>query len=123
MKTQTQIKVYQGRIIVRVPFELKDKLKDIPTARWIPAYKCWSFSPTPAIALRLDTALGTYQADKQFHDLLEQSFKQAEAQATKDAEDLPPIPCTKHPAWRHQMACFWFVARLWGGLPKAGDAV
>lgn len=115
-------KVYQGRILVRAPFELKDKLKEIPTARWLPAYKCWSYSPTPAIALKLDTMLGTYagtyQADEEFQSLLQQSFKQAEAQAAKDAEDLPPIPCTKTPAWRHQLQAFWFVANLWGGLPS-----
>jgi hypothetical protein len=118
IERQAQVKVYQGRILVRAPFELKDKLKDIPTARWIPQYKCWSYSPTPTIAFRLDNLLGTYKSDKQFEDLLEQSFQQAEAQAAKSADDLPEIPCTKTPAWKHQKQAFWFVVNLWGGLPE-----
>lgn len=32
-------------------------------------------------------------------------------------EDLPEIPCTKTPAWRHQRACFWWLVSLFGGLP------
>jgi len=114
----TKIKVYQGRILVRAPFELKDKLKEIPTARWMPQYKCWSYSPTPVTALKLDTILGTYKADNQFKELLNKAFSISEAQTKKDADDLPDIPCTKYPAWRHQKQAFWFVVNLWGGLPN-----
>ena len=114
----TQIKVYGGRILVRAPFELKDKLKEIPTGRWIPQYKCWSYNPTPTIAFQLDNLLNTYQSDEQFEELLDQAFSISEAQTKKDADDLPQIPCTKHPAWRHQCQAFWFVANLWGGLPE-----
>ena len=114
----TQIKVYQGRILVRAPFEMKDKLKELPTARWMPQYKCWSFSQTPNVAYQLDNLLGAYQADKQFQCLLDQSLQQVEAQVAKTSKDLPPIPCVKRPPWEHQKACFWFVANLWGGLPE-----
>lgn len=114
----TQVKVFQGRILVRAPFELKEKLKEIPTARWVPQYKCWSYSPTPVIALKLDELLGIYKSDQQFKDLLQQAYSISEAQVKKEAEDLPDIPCTKNPAWKHQKQAFWFVVNLWGGLPS-----
>ena len=58
---QATITFEPGRILVRGAFDLKDRLKATPTAKWEPKIKAWTFSDSPttrqALRLILDGAM------------------------------------------------------------------
>jgi len=113
MNSKIEIRVINNRIYVRAPYQIKDQLKEIESARWKANIKLWSFAATPIVALKIDSVLPAgYQCDDGFRKLLEQAYKMGESQAMKDADDLPPIPCTRFPAWRHQLQAYWFAHDL-----------
>jgi hypothetical protein len=115
VKMQVEIKVVGSRIYINAPFEMKDTLKNIPTARWESRHRMWSFAATPSAAQKLD-ALSPDITDDKFRDLLDQSFNIGSAEIFKDQDDLPQPECRKNDSWNHQLAAYWFVTTLWGGV-------
>jgi hypothetical protein len=113
-----EIRIINSRIYVKAPFEMKDTLKNIPTARWEARHRMWSFAATPSAAQKLD-ALSPDITDDKFRDLLDQSFNIGSAEIFKDQDDLPQPELRKNDSWKHQLQAYHFVARLWGGLPNA----
>jgi len=109
-----------GRIYVKAPYELKESLKLIPTAKWEPKYRLWSFAATPAAALRLDM-LCPDKTDDEFRELLAQAFEIAGAEGLKERDDLPQPEIRKNDSWKHQLQAYYFMynipaAMFYGGM-------
>jgi SNF2 family DNA or RNA helicase len=106
-----EVRVLKSRIYVKAPFEIKDILKNIPTARWESRHRMWSFAATPSAAQKLD-ALSPDITDDKFRDLLDQSFNIGSAEIFKNQDDLPQPECRKNDSWKHQLAAYWFANNL-----------
>lgn len=72
MPQSITISVTGGYIEVRSPYEMKDILKSIPTARWSKPKKCWRYPAAPDTAKRIlsDIEKANYQTDFPFDVLL-----------------------------------------------------
>jgi SNF2 family DNA or RNA helicase len=117
-----RIKVEKGTISVAVPFKYKDDVKALPGARWSATKKCWQFPASAHVARRLVAILSDedIQTDAEFDALIEQAKQADEALTYKKAEDLPPVPCTKFPAWKHQLRAYHFAYNLPGAMLAMG---
>lgn len=109
-----------NRLAIETPFLLKDACKAIPGARWDKGVKAWTYPATPGAARAIHQTFPDHQAvwTDDAAALLLEAERIAEAAAHKTAESLPEIPFMKTAAWQHQKRAFWFVAGVWGGLPK-----
>ena len=101
-----------GWIRLKTPFSMKDVVKTLPGARWDPKRRIWSVPATPAGAKAVCELLPEAN-----HEIIALAKTVTAAHAVHNWDDLPPIPICKTKPWQHQLKVFWFVARLWGGLP------
>lgn len=115
----------EGRwIYLHTPYKYKDLCKSIQGRRWDKKKKCWKYPVSPTIAesivsafLQVSIANKSKEADEletteEFDELVRQNIEIKSAAALKDREDLKPIPCTKFPAWTHQLQAFRFAEKL-----------
>jgi len=108
----TEVKVIKSKIYAKAPYEIKETLKSIPTAKWEPKYRLWSFAATPAVAQSLDTLLSPDIVDDKFRELLEQSFDIISADSFKQQDDLPQPEIRRNDSWKHQLQAYHFAANL-----------
>ncbi len=101
-----------GRIHARAPFAMKERLKAIAGARWAPDARAWTYPASPTIAQTLVEVLGTADTDAEVERLLAAAKLAIEAQAHREADELPPIPCTATRPWLHQLRAYHFVRDL-----------
>ena len=108
------VSVDGGRIIVSgTPFSSKDKLKAIPGARWDPERKAWTYPESVAVAQALAWVIGDQPGLHPYTDALRAAD---EAQALRDAADLPEIPGLSGSSWTHQRQAYAFASRVDGAM-------
>ena len=107
------VTVTGDRIAVQAPFAYTAKLRTIPGARWNPDAKAWTFPASPAVAQALAWVIGDQPGLHPFTDALRAAD---EAQALRDAVDLPEIPGLAGTSWPHQRQAYAFASRLDGAM-------
>ena len=106
------LQVVNGRIHARAPFAMKERLKAIAGARWAPDARAWTYPASPTIAQTLVEVLGTADTDAEVERLLAAAKLAIEAQAHREADELPAIPCTATRPWQHQLRAYHFAHDL-----------
>lgn len=110
--------VQDGRILIRSQFRFKDALKAIPGAKasYVASkFQGWTYPTSPTTAAAICKVFGSepFRQDAGFVALLQQGAAVGNAAAVKlDADNLPDIPNTKLPAWKHQRLAYWFAEKL-----------
>ncbi len=103
-----------GRIVVRSPYSYAVRLKAIPGSRWDADARAWTFPVSAAVAQALAWVIGNQPGLSPY---VAQIRAADEAQALRDADDLPEIPGLAGTSWRHQRQAYWFCQRLFGVEP------
>lgn len=104
---------------LKSPYEARDIVRSsIPAAVWQKSAVAYKLPATPAAALSIAEALGSYgiDADDAATALVKAAHEQTRARVKRSALDLPPVPGSKTDAWAHQRQAFWFARELPGAL-------
>lgn len=107
----TSVTVERGRIIVRAPYEYKERLKVIPGARWDADARAWTYPESAAVAQALAWVIGEQPG---LNPYLARAAAIEQAATLKDADDLPEIPGLKGESWLHQRQAYWFCMGMFG---------
>lgn len=109
---RARVGVDNGRVWLQAHYDLKERCKEVPSYRWNPKGKVWTYPETPAVALAIKEAFSdvTLEADDAFTALLARGNEQRAAAIYRDADDLPQPPGLSTTAWRHQRQAYWFAA-------------
>lgn len=99
------ITLQSGRILIRAPISLRERIKALPGARWDPKARCWALAATRTAAIAVIEALG---------QVLDASDEVRRLGAAVDVHRADPVPLERSPAWRHQRAAFWFCVSQFG---------
>lgn len=110
-----RVTVEDLRIVVRSPFRLRDRLKDVAGSKWDPDVEprgAWTYPATPGAADALAVALRgeTVDADDRIVGL-RRTTREADERKRLADEDLPPVP-SKTKAWTHQARAYHFAKDL-----------
>lgn len=127
--------VRDDEIHVRTKYEHRQRCKSVPFAEWDARKKVWRFPATPESATLLRNSfsgVGRCKVDKGFQDLLKtfltpqkvDNYYLPDIVLENDPREvdpalLPDPPDVKTPLWGHQKQAFWFIVKLFGGLPDA----
>ena len=106
------LQVVNGRIHARAPFAMKERLKAIAGARWAPEARAWTYPASPTIARQLAELLAGAHLDPGVEELLTAGNLALAAQAHREADELPAIPCTATRPWQHQLRAYHFAHDL-----------
>jgi superfamily II DNA or RNA helicase len=108
---KTIVSVESNKIEVSSDFVFKTDLAEMPGARWDKQKKVWTYPATIAAARNLLDRFGDagMEYDEAFGVLIQQVAASLLSQGHKTAADLPPVPVTKYPAWRHQLQAYHFA--------------
>ena len=106
------LQVVNGRIHARAPFAMKERLKAIAGARWAPDARAWTYPASPTIARQLAELLAGAHLDPGVEELLTAGNLALAAQAHREADELPAIPCTATRPWQHQLRAYHFAHDL-----------
>lgn len=108
MTSMMMFTVRNDRIMMTVPYNMRDLCKEIPGRRWDGS--CWHAPASPSTALDIERKFGQQRVmmDENVKRLLQQGKEQRKAKVLRNAEDLPEIP-SKTKAWLHQRQAFYFA--------------
>lgn len=136
--TEASFRVHEDEIRITTHFHHRDRCKSLGDATWHPAGKYWSVAATPQMAQAIREAfrgVGNCRVDKAFQALMakpvdvvpdDNGFVMPDwlrdiDPREVDGDELPDPPLWTTPQWGHQKQAFWFVVKLWGGLPAHED--
>lgn len=112
-----ELRTINKRIYIKAPYELKDKLKALPTAKWEPEYRMWSFEATSSVAFHiefffLEPLQAETKTDEKYKELLDQAYKNAAATDRKTESGLPQPPIRNNDSWNHQLQAYHFAQEI-----------
>ena len=112
------ITVAGGRIAITDAYNVKDRLKLIPGARFEGQSKAWTFPASPVSARQIAAVATDHPRDTAFDALLDGQLERADA--ARGALDLSPPPVRKTEPWLHQRQAFHFAKDLPGTVMHMG---
>lgn len=111
-----QVKLHQNAIWIKCPVHIGDRIKLVPTMRWVPSKVLWVGQYTPAVAHALISSIVDVAADVD-PDVWNTAQKLHRVQEVKTCpiEKLSPIARTKTKPWPHQLRSYHLVRLINGG--------
>lgn len=101
------------QIEIRCPMSCNDRIKNVIGRHWDKTNRCWQWPVSATAARDLARVLdGAYESDDAFDLLVKQGETIETVQVHKTSEDLPDVPVSKTPAWKHQKQAYWFAKDL-----------